>query len=163
MLKKIQNPTAYQLLSLDSSALSFYACFSGKEIKEGHAPLIGRYLVIDGQRTINTEPHHPDLVFAYEWSQDQELVCLYVGSSIHGPLLSWRVDQGWRNLYGHGNHGKNGACGGRWSSPALRTYPTVKAAVAERDYLVGGVSMRRNRLIEGPALIEALLSLEETK
>ena len=162
MLKKIQNPTASQLLSLDSSALSFYAYFSGKEIKEGHAPLIGRYLVIDGQRTINTEPHHPDLVLAYEWSQDQELVCLYVGSSIHGPLLSWRVDQGWRNLYGHGNHGKNGACGGRWSS-STKTYQTITDAVSARDYVVSGITMRRARLIEGPAIIEALLSLEETK
>ena len=161
MLKKIQNPTASQLLSLDSSTLSFYAYFSGKEIKEGHAPLIGRYLVIDGQRIINNEPHHPDLVFAYEWSQDQELICIYIGSAIHGPLLSWGNNQGWRNLYGHGNHGKNGARGGRWSSSALRTYPTIKAAIAERDYLVGGVSMHRSRLLEGPAIIEALISLEE--
>lgn len=163
MLTKIQNPTAPQLLSLDSSALSFYAYFSGKEIKEGRAPLIGRYLIIEGQRTISTEPHHPDPVFAYEWSQEQELICIYVGSVIHGPLLSWRIDQGWRNLYGHGNHGKKRACGGRWSSSALRTYPTIKAAIAERDYLVWGFSMHRNRLVEGPALIEALLSLEEIK
>ena len=163
MLTTINTPTAAQLLSLDSAKLSFYAYFSRAEIKEGYAPLIGRYLIINGRRVINAEPCHPDLVFAYEWSQEQELVCIYVGSAIHGPLLSWRVDQGWRNLYGHGNHGKNGACGGRWSSSAHRTYPTIKAAIAERDYLVGGVSMRRNRLIEGPALIEALLSLEETK
>ena len=163
MLKKIQNPIVSQLLSLDSSALSFYAYFSGKEIKEGHAPLIGRYLVINNQRIISTEPSHPDLVFAYKWAADHELICIYIGSDLHGPLLSWRIAQGWRNLYGHGNHGNNGACGGRWSASAHRTYPTINAAIAERDYLVGGIPMHRSRLLEGPAIIEALLSLEEIK
>ena len=149
------------LLFLTDVELSLISRLTDKKIMKGYAPLIGAYLTLDGKRICENEPDHKDLQFAYEWSEEGELVCIYIGAEIHGPLLSWRPDDGWRNLYGHGNHGKNGACGGNWSSDSKRMYPIMLEALGDRDYIVGTLTMHRSTLIEGPAIIDALHEIAE--
>jgi hypothetical protein len=142
-------------LSLSDDQLALVAAITGKSISTGDAPLIGRYLNVDCNRHSEFDPSHPDLQFSYEWTEKGELVRIYIGSEIHGPMLSWCSD-GWRNLYGKGNHGKNGACGGSWSSESRRTYPDITATLAARDYMVVGIKVHRSELIEGPAILRAL-------
>lgn len=157
VIPKADNQT---LLTTNEEILSTLSRLTGKKISRGYAPLVGTYMEIDGERICEKDPKHANLVFAYEWSERGELICIYIGSAIHGPLMSWRPDA-WSNLYGHGNHGKNGACGGNWSSSSRRTYPTMKDALRNRDYKVNGVTMHRSRLIEGPELIESLQQVAE--
>lgn len=158
MFKKIDPTNNTELLNATEGTLAMFSAITGKQISRGEAPLVGKYMTIDGKRICENEPIHKDLQFAYEWSEDGELILLYVGSEIHGPLLSW-CSVGWRNLYGRGNHGNNGACGGTWSANSFGHYETISEAVDNRDYKVGGIVMYRSRMIEGPALIEALRSI----
>lgn len=158
MFKKIKKTLTRETLALTDNQLSAISLITGADIAVGTAPLIGRYIVINGRRISENEPSHKDLEFAYEWGPDGELCRLYVGSQVHGPLLQWSGD-GWRNLYGRGNHGKNGACGGNWSSASGKVYSTLEECLEARDYVVGDVLMHRSRMVEGPALIDALNSL----
>lgn len=159
--KKIE-ANAKSILSMSNEQLSALAAITGKSISVGEAPLVGKYASIDGVKTSENEPKHPDLQFSYEWvesgDESGKLIRIYVGSEIHGPMLQWDWS-GWRNCYGRGNHGKNGACGGNWSSDSKRFYETISEALDNRDYKVTDIEMHRSRLIEGPAIIEALRSL----
>lgn len=158
--KEIPKADNKTLLTTNEEILSTLSRLTGKKISRGYAPLVGAYMEIDGKRFSEKDPKHTNLVFAYEWSESGELICIYIGSDIHGPLMSWRID-GWRNLYGHGNHDKNGACGVNWSSSGRRVYETMSEALDDRDYKVNGVTMHRSRLIEGPGLIESLQQVAE--
>jgi hypothetical protein len=156
---KIIEPDFLALLKLEDATLSALSALTGKRIAKGSAPLIGAYIVIDGQPAYQSFEHlHPLLQFACEWRESGELCRLYVGSEWHGPLLSWTPD-GWCNLYGHGNHGKNGRHGGTWSASGTLRYPTITVALANRDYRVSSALMRRSQMTEGNVLLEALSSL----
>lgn len=159
MFKNIEPADNKAMLNASEETLSLLSALTGNKISRGEAPLVGKYMVVNGKRIIENEPSHPDLEFAYERSEEGEIKRIYIGSSFHGPLLSWCED-GWRNLYGRGNHGKNGACGGNWSSSSRDVFETIAEVIANRNYKVTGIEMHRSLLIEGPALIEALLSLD---
>jgi len=160
--RKINPASPETILNMTDENLAIMAAITGKDISIGQAPLIGRYGNIDGKRISETEPAHADLDFAFEWAESGELCRIYVGSRIHGPLMSWSSD-GWRNCYGHGNHGKNGSHGGTWSSSSKEVWATMAEALENRSYKVSGIMMHKNRLIEGPALIEALQEIAKTE
>lgn len=160
---KTITPNTTASLELNDDQLALVAAITGQNISIGHAPLIGKYINIGGKRTCTANPSHKELDIRYECQTSGEnegkITRIYIGSEIHGPMLSWDCDAGWRNLYGHGNHGKNGACGGNWSSESRRTYPTMMDAINDRDFMVTGLLMNRSRLIEGPTIVEALREL----
>ena len=159
-MKEIK-PSLKALLNLSEDQLSAISALTGKVIFETSAPLIGRYIIVDGKPICGIEPNHKDLEFAYERSSTGEYTRVYIGASHTGPLVSW-CEEGWANLYGHGNHGKNGACGGTWSSESMsmpNRHKTLSDCLKNRNYKVCGLTMHKSRLKEGPALIEALESL----
>ena len=160
---KTIEPDFLALLSLDDKTLAALSAMTGRRIAKGTAPLIGDYIVVDGQPAYQSfEHHHPLLQFACEWRETGELCRIYVGSEWHGPLLSWTED-GWCNLYGHGNHGKNGSHGGTWSVSGTLRYPTISVALANRDYRVSSALMRRSQMTESKTLLDALLTLAESE
>lgn len=160
--KKIE-ANAKTMLEMSDKQLSALAAITGKSISIGEAPLLGKYARYGENRTAENDPKHQDLQFSYEWIESGDdcgkLIRIYIGSEIHGPMLEWS-ENGWCNLYGRGDHGKNGACGGHWSGENTRSYQTISEALDNRDYLCVGMDMHRSRLIEGPAIIEALRSLD---
>lgn len=51
---------------------------------------------------------------------------IYIGSKEAGPLAQYEVHTGqWYALTGRGNHGKNYACGGNWSSRKVDQAPEI--------------------------------------
>jgi hypothetical protein len=157
--KKINPAGAAEILNADEKVLALVSAATGSEICVGEAPLIGRYGRIAGKDIALNDPKHEDLMFAYERVESGEdagkVMRIYIGSEIHGPLLMWS-EAGWRNLYGRGNHGVNGACGGTWSCESGSVYPDIGKALNQRDYKVGGCLMHRSAMMEGPALWAAL-------
>ena len=152
------NASKRALLDLTDSQLSAVVAVTGSEVFIDVIPFVGRYLIVDGVPVCGHNPEHPDLEFSYELASNGRYTRVYVGAAHTGPLVSWTED-GFCNLYGHGNHGKNGACGGTWSADGKKCYKTLKECLENRDYEVSGLKMHKSRLKEGPALIEALLSL----
>jgi len=119
------------ILSMDDAQLALMAAITGERICRGGAPLVGNYARIGSRRIAEREPVCADLEIAYEWIEEGaeagRLCHIYVGSAIHGPLMGWAED-GWRNCYGHGNHGRNGSHGGTWASSA-----EVRSLLTEKD------------------------------
>jgi hypothetical protein len=161
----------FEKLGANSSALlemskdQLKAMFGGtpKTLAIGEAPLVGRYISIGSEHLTERSPKVNDLKFDYEWAESGpdagRLMRISIGAPHTGPLLSCYLAHDmpqWGNVYGGGDHGVDCTRGGTWHSDSNRHFPCLADAVADRDYLVDGLTMHRSRLVEGPALLEAL-------
>jgi hypothetical protein len=105
-----------ELLDMSAGQLSLYSTITGAVIGEGHTPLTGRYITIDGTRQMERVPKDGLFAIDYEQYDTGQIIRIRIGTEYHGPLLGWDDGYGWRNLYSQGNYGKNYASGGRWSA-----------------------------------------------
>lgn len=156
----------------NDETLQLIALCIGGEVDKHAAPLIGNYIIVrggDGKviRRVADELTMPDpLDISYEWDERGELVRINIGSRYHGPMIGWYRNAtsagkaGWTNRYSHGNYGNNYAHGGTWSSDSKRVYPTIAAAIADRDYVAGGLTHDRAKYIETEAILNLLKGLE---
>lgn len=157
----------------DDETLQLIALCIGGEVVKRTAPLIGNYIIVRGSdgkviRRVADEPTIPaPLDISYEWDERGELVRIYIGSIYHGPMLTWHraastIDggSGWTNCYSNGNYGNNCAHGGTWSADSKRVYPTIAAAIADRDYVAGGLTHNRAKYTETTAILVLLKGLD---
>ena len=161
MFEEVSTPSP--LLGMSIAQLTAKFGGTDKPIAAGEAPLLGRYITLGSERIADHWPKVADLSFEYEWSEDGpdagKLMWIYVGSPHTGPLLSCDVRGGtakWGNVYGSGDHDSEVVNSGTYIRDESRLSPCLADTIADRDYVVGGIEMHRARLIEGPALIEAL-------
>ncbi len=160
-MKHIITAKNLDVSKITEETLALVSLITSQPVIKETVPIIGTYLVVNGKRVIQNEPYLPEgLHIAYEWNEDQSLSRMYIGSSWHGPMLSW-CEEGWRNLYGHGNHGKNYSHGGTWSASSSVTFSTIKAALRERNYEVNLIQMKRNQMTESLKVLGLLSQIEE--
>jgi hypothetical protein len=154
--------TPSELLEMSPEQIAKIYGNSGKTVVVGETQLIGKYVSIGNERFTQRTPKVRDLTFEYEWAESGpdtgKLMWIFIGSAHTGPLLSCYLGNEvamWRNKYSSGDYGSDYARGGTTFSDD-RHFPCLADTIADRDYLIHGVEMRRSRLIEGPALLEAL-------
>lgn len=160
------------IATANDETLQLIALCIGGEIEKRTAPLIGNYIIVrrsDGNviRRVADEPKIPSPIdVSYEWDDLGELVRINIGSRYHGPMIGWYRNAtadgsaGWSNRYSNGNYGGNCAHGGTWSADSKRVYPTIAAAIADRDYVVCGLTHERAKYTETAAILDLLKGLE---
>lgn len=163
---KLIHPQLTQaMLDEDDDTMAIVSLCTGMNVSRGTAPLIGRYMRMGNQLVSDRIPSHPHLVFGFNWGVGEDegrLVALYIGSPFHGPLLVW-TRAGWSNVYGAGDHGDNPASGGTWHVDPGVVHPTLRNAIAARNFRVEGKYMTKAGFTEGPELVRCLNEIAATE
>ena len=156
--KLIRPQLTQAMLDEDDDTMAVVSLCTGKNVARGTAPLIGRYMRMGDQLVSDRIPRHEHLVFGFNWgagADEGRLVALYIGSPFHGPLMVW-TQAGWHNIYGRGDHGDNCASGGTWHVDPGAAHPTLRDAIAARNFRVEGQYMVKAGFTEGPELVRCL-------
>ena len=146
-----------QLVQLSSNQIDAIARVTGQIFYAGYLPVVGRYLshgkTDQGWLRLSTQTefynelrqlkNEAGIKISMErylsGNEVGKVIRLRIGTACSGPVLSYEPGRGWANLYSRGNYKTDYANGGNWASDHRRTYPTMREALLDRDYLVTGI------------------------
>ena len=137
-------------------------------IIEQRVPLLG-LIKIKGGRKIYVEHHYNceaeahGIHVAFQWCSDPGceernamLVRLYIGHRDTGIQAQYEASTGhWYQCTGRGNHGKNYACGGNWSSRKVATPPAIFNQLEEIMKNIRTEAQKQQRIAQAKASLEA--------
>lgn len=166
-----------QLVTLSKEQIKAVAEITGQIFYTGYLPVVGRYLshgkIDQGRLRVSTQTefycslrlldNNAGIKISLErlltGDETGKVIRMRIGTTCSGPVLSYEPGRGWVNLYSHGNYKTDYANGGNWASDHKRTYPTMREALLDRDYLVGGIDYHKTCAVLSQDMFDKLWTI----